>query len=1394
MYLQSLEMLGFKSFAPRTILNFHRGVTAVVGPNGCGKSNVLDAMRWVLGEQSAKALRGGEMSDVIFSGTDSRQALGMAEVSLTFAECEKELGVDWNEVCITRRVYRDGKSEYFLNKTPCRLKDIHQLFMDTGVGRSAYSIMEQGKIDLILSSRPEDRRAIFEEAAGITKYKAQKKEALRKLEYTEANLLRVQDIIKEVRRQIGSLQRQASKARRYQAFMQDLRIFDVHLSHKNYRQLSEELTTIRQQLDQGESNRGVHETEIAQQEAELSGYRARIDELDGQMGELRESIQNLRNRVFSAENRISTNAERCEEASTLIDRHRLDIAAAEEKIRAQQEQIEQTDILLEQMITTLRDHESTLNEHTDRVRMAREERMIAERQIQEINSEISRHEGRLGSLRNDISAAAGRREAGETRLRLLQGEAEAAAQAVGELQARLEEIRHREEASVHAVEFSQIEQSEAQSAYEAAQLARQNAENAMNAVSREATGIESRLEVLRQLQEQGEGYDEGTQTVLRGLDDPNFYRPAIQGALADNIQVEQRFIPAIEAALGSSLQAIIFKDSMVAEAAIATLAGKKLGKAALIPSEWIRPSEQKGDLLPEGAIAWASSCVNAEGDARAFAVALLADIAVVESLEAAFRIKAQHPYLGVVTLAGELITREGIVRGGASGENSGQSTLVRKAQIAELDEALTQVIQKLEVHAGTRADAMQALDDAQDRLLASRDALQHAQVESAAIQNEKKLAERQYSDLETRRESFARETVQLSESLRASLAHVQNLEMNIAEAASTIEQARVRRSDAENHVLVARERENVAVEQLNEVRVRVATERQQQENLSRQRGPMSARLAELAELLDARRQDISNYEARIDALQAESATLQSSIGEWQEEVMSLETQGAALVAARSEVYGEAEAIEIALRAARQNLVQLQEQRGRLEVRIAQVEMRMENLRNHVSQRYQTDLEAFEPDAYGLVCAYRERIKKRNSGGDAAAVDGGEAAPEPPAAAQPEESPELPTEPQEPLNWDHIEELVAELTERIDSMGPVNLEAIQEYEELEQRQNFLEKQNEDLVNSKTELLEVISKINRTTKELFAETFVKIRENFQFMFNELFGGGRANLMLMDDSDPLECGIEIIAKPPGKQLQSISLLSGGERTMTAVALLFAIYMVKPSPFCVLDEMDAPLDESNISRFVKILDRFVGQSQFVVITHNKRTISRADMLYGVTMEEHGVSKLVSVKFTTKEESAAKGTEQPKSVAEVFGKHGDLQSERERAEFGAAPEEKAEDQEASVPGNVLVAEQEPEEAVLVDFSAASANEELSEGETVLVDLSADPVSDEQSTEDTVLVDFSDVPVGEESPETVLVDLSAEPASTDPEIEETVLVDLSIEPVAENPEPENPDDKSGTIS
>jgi chromosome segregation protein len=1279
MYLQSLEMIGFKSFATRTILRFHRGVTAVVGPNGCGKSNVLDAVRWVLGEQSAKALRGAEMADVIFSGTDSRQALGMAEVSLTFAECEKELGVEWNEVCVSRRVYRDGKSEYFLNKAPCRLRDIHQIFMDTGVGRSAYSIMEQGKIDLILSSRPEDRRAIFEEAAGITKYKAQKREALRKLEYTEANLLRVQDIIKEVHRQIGSLQRQAAKARRYQALMNDLRLFDTHLSHKNDRDLSNNLDEIRGELQRGEEERAENESQIVQLEDELARLRARTEVLDGEVSARRDHVQTLKSRIFSAESRLATNLERCEEARSMIERHRADIEAAREKMRSQQDQIEQTDQLLAQMIETLRGHEASLDEHNRRVSAAREARASAERQIQELGAAIAGLDARARSLQDEASAAAGRREASETRLRLLQGESEAMSQAAAELSMRIREMARHAEMARSAADNAQAEQFEAQSAHEAAQERRQEVEAALNAASKQGAAIESRLEVLRQLQEQGEGFDEGTQALLRGLDNPGFFKSGIVGALADQIRVEPRFIPAIEAALGAGLQAIIFKDIGVAELALQELSRRRLGKATVAPREWIskgsqgsspetadsrqgesshaaEPPEPSG--LPEGAIAWAANCVIATGEAMTLTARLLAEVIVAEDLESAFRIKAANPTLGIATLPGEFISSQGVVRGGQSGENGNQSALVRRAQISQLEREMAVAVRTLESHTAARAEALKALESSQDRLLAARESFQRAQVESASIQNEHKLAESQLSELEKRSAAYTQESLQLGESLRASLAHFETLQSEIVETAQALEHSRKQKAEAERNAETVRERENAAIEGLNEIRVRVATERQQQESLTRQRGPMAARLAELAEILEARRADIAGYQARINALDAESGSMRESIAGWQEECLSLEAEIAQLLSTRSEFHERAAGVEITLRSTRQKLVERQEQKGRLEVRLAQLEMRLENLRTHVLHRYQTDLRTFEPDTYALLCSFRDRRRKNVPAHDAREAEGsgGEMSPEPhPRVASGDTGGAGASQEQgETIDWKGIEAMVADLSERIEAMGPVNLDAIQEYDELEQRQTFLGKQLADLVNSKSELHTVIAKINRTTKELFADTFARIRDNFQTMFAELFGGGRANLMLVDEGDPLESGIEIIAKPPGKQLQSVSLLSGGERAMTAVSLLFAIYMVKPSPFCVLDEMDAPLDESNINRFIRILDRFVDQSQFVVITHNKRTIGRADVLYGVTMEDQGISKLVSVKFTKREELDPQSEASPNA----FGKRSNLRRE----------------------------------------------------------------------------------------------------------------------------------------
>jgi chromosome segregation protein len=510
------------------------------------------------------------------------------------------------------------------------------------------------------------------------------------------------------------------------------------------------------------------------------------------------------------------------------------------------------------------------------------------------------------------------------------------------------------------------------------------------------------------------------------------------------------------------------------------------------------------------------------------------------------------------------------------------------------------------------------------------------------------------------------------------------LEEEVQSGNDQLEALQARRNEAQSELEVLRAQESEVASELNELRVKVATERQRHSSLHHQRQPMEARIAELHELIAQRQRDIKSYEQRAASTIAENAEIESNLEALRGRIGEAEQNVASLLEERAGMAGTVEELANTLRILRHQLSECHGQRSRLEVKQTQLEMRLGAVTEHIQKRYQLDLSTFQRDLYALRVAVRDQVKRARGGnltGESSEPEAASSVSEThpagemgtsdqpiesaaPVAVAPEPEPE-PVDTSE-LDWHQIDAMVKELDNKIDSMGPVNLDAIQEYDELEERYTFLEKQNTDLTNSKAELIEVIGKINQTTRTLFAETFEKIRVNFSEMFVELFGGGKANLVLTDESDPLESGIDIIAKPPGKQLQSITLLSGGERTMTAVALLFSIYMVKPSPFCVLDEMDAPLDESNISRFIKILDRFVGQSQFIVISHHKRTIARADALYGVTMEEHGVSKLVGVKFSRRDESSEQsdvlGTNNPEvvpSVAETFGKSGDLHSEQ---------------------------------------------------------------------------------------------------------------------------------------
>jgi len=1207
MHLQSLELLGFKSFADKTLLNFHEGVTAIVGPNGCGKSNVLDAVRWVLGEQSAKSLRGDEMADVIFNGSETRKPVGFAEVSLTFSDCGEELGIDWHDVRVTRRVYRDGNSEYLLNKISCRLRDIQSLFADTGIARAAYSMMEQGKIDMILSSRPEDRRAVFEEAAGVTKYKTQKREALRKLEATEANLLRISDIIKEVKRQIGSLQRQAGKARRYQALHDDLRVLDTHYSRKQLEVLEADLAHCQAEIALlGESEDSAR-AKIDAGENDLAEQRRALEEIDAQIAGSRSELQHLESEINAHRNRIQFNRQRAEELNELIERSRNDVAVAETKREQQGKEIQEANALIEKTSEALQTKETELNQLTGRLSDLRTERSEHESKLETQQKAATEIESRIADLEEEISGLKIRRETTEENRRGLdtaisnietaririQDETTAARATAENLQNKLDRCRGAVQSSEETLRHHQ-------------QLVA-SMEKELAAIERGQAEKESRLEILRQLNEEGEGLGEGSQAVLKGLHDQSRIKPALAGALVANLDVDQNFIPAIEAALGRNLQAIVLKDAQLAPEIIAALKEKKLGQAALvIPQLGNGTTKERVRRAPEKSLGWAIDKVKAPEPLAPLVAQLLHNVAIFQDLDDALTAKKNHSEIAAATLSGELISTEGVVFGG-SRATSADSLLERKARMSALDRECSEIRKQRDALLKECNDARAALEKAGSELEEARRDYETAEREKSDCENRILFLTRELQEGEQKQTQVRSEQTTLARQIQAADERIAKLEDELAG-----EQATLAANQGEQEILRTAQndvgrRENEAMEHLNELRLTVATERQRYEHLIAQRQPMRARDAELAEAIATRQAEITNFGKRLTAQAEESRTAESAIEKQTGQRADLEGALTALIEQRREHSTTTNEAESNLRTIRNSLNDLRDSRSKEQVRQAELQLRIDNLTERVSRRYQINLREFSPDQPAFEKTLRAQLKRNDK------AEGG-------APAMPGSSELAPPD---------VEKLIGDLRTQLDNMGPVNLDAVHEYDELEERYKFLEAQNNDLTSSRRELLDVIAQINSTTRKLFSETFAQVRINFREIFEELFGGGRADLSLLDENDPLNCGIEISAKPPGKQLQSVSLLSGGERSMVAVALLFAIYMVRPSPFCILDEVDAAMDEGNINRFVRVLDRFIEQSQFIIITHNKRTIAKADVLYGVTMEERGVSKLVGMKLT---------------------------------------------------------------------------------------------------------------------------------------------------------------------
>ena len=1206
MHLQSLELFGFKSFADKTIFNFHEGVTAIVGPNGCGKSNVLDAVRWALGEQSAKSLRGDEMADVIFNGSDMRKPVGFAEVSLTFTDCTKELAVDWHDVRVTRRVYRDGNSEYFLNKTPCRLRDIQSLFADTGIARTAYSMMEQGKIDMVLSSRPEDRRAVFEEAAGITKYKTQKRDALRKLEATEANLLRIGDVIKEVKRQIGSLQRQAGKARRYQALHADLRVLDTQYSRKQLDSLEAELARCHAEIARlGESEQAIR-AKIDTSETQMAEQRRALEEIDAQIGDGRSELQRLQSQIGTHHNQIQFNRQRAEELTELIERSRKDVAAAEAKRVQQDKELGEVNALVERTSQLLQAKESELEKLNNLISKLRSERNAWDSKLEALRLSGSKNEERVAELEDELSGLAIRRDATEETRRGLDATISEARATRDKVQKALATARAAAEREQKNLKLLKTKSQASEDALREQQRRLAEIEKSLTELERSVAEKESRLEILHQLNEEGEGLAQGSQSVLKGLDNPSRIQPALAGALVSNLDVDPEFIAAIEAALGRNLQAIVLKDAKLAPEIITTLKEKRIGQTALVLPGLSNSSPETHAALPKEALAWAREKVKAPDSLAPLVARLLHNVSVFRNLDTALSSRKRGKDFAAATLAGEFISAEGIVFGG-SRDTAADSLLERKARMSVLSAENAEIRSRRDALLLKRDDASAILEKARSDVEEMRRQFESADREQSASDNRILFLERELAESEQKIDHHRSEQTVLGQQIQTAAERIAKLDEELGSERAALEAQQNKRLELQSAIQNAAKRETEATERLNELRLALATERQRYENLIAQRQPMAAREVELIETIAARQAEIANFEKRLAAQAQESKSAEAAIEKQKAECAELEATVTALTDQRAEHSRAMNEMESELRASRNSLNELHDLRSKQQVRESQLQMQSDNLVEHISRRYLLNLREFSPDQVAFEKTLRAQLKRNEKLEDEAP-----ATPDRPELAPPE-----------------VAKVIADLTRQLDNMGPVNLDAVHEYDELDERYKFLEGQNNDLTNSRRELLDVIAQINSTTRKLFAETFAQVRANFREMFAELFGGGRADLSLLDENDPLNCGIEISAKPPGKQLQSVSLLSGGERAMTAVALLFAIYMVRPSPFCILDEVDAPLDEGNINRFIGVLERFVKQSQFIIMTHNKRTIAKADVLYGVTMEERGVSKLVGMKLT---------------------------------------------------------------------------------------------------------------------------------------------------------------------
>jgi chromosome segregation protein len=1233
MRLQRLEIAGFKSFSDRAELAFDQGVTAIVGPNGCGKSNVADAIVWVLGEQSAKSLRGDRMEDVIFSGSDARKPTATAEVTLALAgvtapgaargagdpsdDAERASLLSFaaaREVEVTRRLYRSGESEYLINGEACRLRDIHDLLMDTGLGAKAYAIIEQGKIGQILSTKPTDRRQLIEEAAGVTKYKARRRAAELKLEASQQNLTRIDDIVFEVEKQRAMLKRQAAKARRHRRLREELRRWEKVLYARRQRLLAQTIESARARLTARRAEEAAAAAKVSALEHDLDRQRLELVQAEGRATAAREDAHAREIDIDRRQNLIGFN----EQQIAQLEARSADIAAELEMLESRREPAERE-----------------LAERREAAAGAATARDQAAEALAAASTSYGESRGLIDDLEREVEAARGGVFTAASAVTAL-GHAidnadQARARVLDELRRLAVEIEDLqiEQANVHAAEDAARKAlarartgltatgERRQTEQARMQAARADADERARAVrmrEQELAGMTARLESLVELDAARAGYGDAARLVLSAADRTIDH----QGAVADYLEVDQRYERAVEACLEGLLQHVIVKGPEQAAAGLAFVRRHEAGRCGFLvavpdePAAVARPQvEPLGSLLPLASIVrftgpWADVLRDTIGEAW-----------TAESFEQA----ARHAHLTAVpiaTLEGDVFHGAHVVEGG--GRTAARGILATKREIKELRDRTAAERDAVSAMAKALADAEAAIL----RLAAVIDEL-----EAEQHRQEKEIVgfELQAAQAAEDAERLARKAGLLDTERRRADEERQALEDRQREARESIARIEADRKAAEDHLGTMQRRLADARESAEALARAVADARASHAALVERAAAVLVEVERLEDAardlqsrLAAEREEIQHIVTRREELRAAIVDGRHRLDEDLAALEQLRANVREADDAVNDLRSRTDAGESAIREARRLLDTVRTAVGELEVERATAEGDLAHLAESCLDATQQALDEVVADVLQMerdgIVAPDRRVVEAEEPDEDLAEEGETVAP---VEAAPE-----------PAGVDVMtpEEAIGALRAKIDRLGPVNMMAIEQFDELEQRHGFLTKQRQDLVESIAATGEAIKRIDETSKARFREAFFAINQYFQETFTTLFGGGQAGLTLLDDTDVLEAGIEIVAQPPGKRLQSVQLLSGGEKALTAIGLMFAIFRYKPSPFCVLDEIDAPLDDANIGRFLEMLRQMQDETQFILITHNRKTMEIADRLYGVTMEEPGVSKLISVRL----------------------------------------------------------------------------------------------------------------------------------------------------------------------